>query len=81
MRVYVHLFGAARERVGRNVLEVELRAPATVADLAARILLHHTALGPLLETSAIAVDQEFAKMDTPITGDSEVALLPPVSGG
>ncbi len=81
MLVYVHLFGAARERAGRNVLEVRLREPATVGDLAAQILLHHTTLGSLLETAAIAVDHEFATMDTPVTASSEVALLPPVSGG
>ena len=81
MKVYVHLFGAAREKAGRNVIEVELREPAVVADLAAKLLLHHTGLGGLLQTAAIAVDREFAKIDTPITEESEVALLPPVSGG
>jgi molybdopterin synthase catalytic subunit len=81
VRVFVHLFGAARERAGRNVLEVEVRAPAVVGDVAAQLLLRHGALGDLLETAAIAVDREFATIDTPVTEASEVALLPPVSGG
>jgi len=81
VRVFVHLFGLAREKAGRNLLEVEVREPAQVSDLAAQILLHHTELGGLLQTAAIAVDREFAKLDTPVTEKSEVALLPPVSGG
>ena len=81
MKVFVHLFGPAREKAGRHILEVELREPACVSDLAARILLHHTELGGLLQTAAIAVDREMATLDTPLTERSEVALLPPVSGG
>ena len=81
MKVFVHLFGLARERVGRNVVEIEVRAPATAGDVAAQMLLYHMELGDLLRTAAIAVDREFAKMDTPVTEGSEVALLPPVSGG
>ena len=81
MRVFVHLFGPAREKAGRHLLEVEVREPAFVSDVAAQILLHHTSLGGLLQTAAIAVDREMATLDTPVTERSEVALLPPVSGG
>jgi molybdopterin converting factor small subunit len=81
VRIYVHLFGAAREKAGRNLLEVEVRPPATAGDVAAQILLHHTALGDLLRTAAIAVDRRFATLETPVTEGSEVALLPPLSGG
>ena len=81
MKIFVHLFGPARERVGRSVVEVEVRPPATAGDVVAQLLLHHGRLGDLLNTAAIAVDREFARPDTMIREDSEVALLPPVSGG
>lgn len=81
MRVYVHLFGPAREKMRRHVLEVEVREPAVAGDVATQILLHHTELGDLLRTAAIAVDRELATLDTPVKEGSEVALLPPVSGG
>jgi molybdopterin synthase catalytic subunit len=77
----VHLFGPAREKAGRNLVEVEVREPATAGDVAAQLLLHHYELGDLLRTAAVAVDREMARMDTPVTEASEVALLPPVSGG
>ena len=81
MKVFVHLFGAARERLGRNVVEVEVRPPVTAGDVAAQLLLHHSALGGLLATAVVAVDREMATLDTPVTEESEVALLPPFSGG
>jgi molybdopterin converting factor small subunit len=81
VKVFVHLFGAARERLGRNVVEVEVRPPATAGDVAAQLLPHHSGLGDLLASAAVAVDREFATLDTPVTEGSEVALLPPVSGG
>ena len=81
MKVFVHLFGPAREKVRRHCVEVDVRPPATVGDVAAQLLLHHGELGDLLRTSALAVDRDFAGPDTPVTEASEVALLPPVSGG
>jgi len=81
VKVFVHLFGAAREKAGRHVVEVEVRPPAMAGDVAAQLLLHHGELGDLLRTAAIAVDRELARIDTPVREGSEVALLPPVSGG
>jgi molybdopterin synthase catalytic subunit len=81
VRVFVHLFGAARERAGRNHLEIEVRPPVTVGDLAAQILLHHAAIAGLLPAARFAVDREFAGPDTPVREGAEVAFLPPVSGG
>jgi molybdopterin converting factor small subunit len=81
VKVFVHLFGPAREKAGRHVVEVEVRPPAMAGDVAAQLLLHHGELGDLLRTAAIAVDRELARIDTPVREGSEVALLPPVSGG
>ncbi len=39
------------------------------------------ALAPLLSTAMIAVDEEYAGDDTPITPGSRLAVIPPVSGG
>jgi len=81
VRVFVHLFASARDRAGRGVVEVELREPATVGDLAAALVLRHAGFVEILATARIAVDREFAGKDTPVTESSEVAVLPPVSGG
>jgi len=35
----------------------------------------------LLERSALAVDGEFAERDQLLSANTEIALLPPVSGG
>jgi molybdopterin converting factor small subunit len=41
----------------------------------------HPRLGPLLERSAFAVDNEFADDSSLLSPRAEIALLPPVSGG
>jgi sulfur-carrier protein len=81
MKVQVKLFAAARELAGRDVLELELRQPATVADLRLAIGETLPALRKILPHTVWAVNAEYAGDDHVITEDSEVALIPPVSGG
>jgi molybdopterin converting factor subunit 1 len=81
MTVTVRLFARARDLAGADALSVELPAGATAADLRRRLAAQCPRLAPLLERSALAVDDEFADEDQPLREGSEIALLPPVSGG
>ncbi len=81
MRVRLRLFARARDLAGTDVLAVDLPDGATVGDLRRALAARHPALAGLLERSALAVDEEFATETTPLTAMSEVAVLPPVSGG
>jgi molybdopterin converting factor subunit 1 len=81
MRVTVRLFARAKDLAGASAVEVELADAATVADLRRRLAAAYPALAALLGQSAVAVDDDFADEDHPLFPDSEVALLPPVSGG
>lgn len=81
MLVHVRLFARARDLAGADLLRVELPDGATVAGLRRRLAADHPALASLLERSALAVENEFAEDSLVLTGDAEVALLPPVSGG
>jgi molybdopterin converting factor small subunit len=81
MRVTVRLFARARDLAGSPVVELELAEPATVADLRRGLAAACPALTPLLGQSAVAVDDDFADGARPLFPSSEVALLPPVSGG
>ena len=38
-------------------------------------------LSPMRNNLAFAVNQEYARMDAPVSPGDEVAVLPPVSGG
>ena len=78
-------FAWMRQRTG--IGEEEIALPETVKDVAS-LLDWLKGRGPnfaeaLQDTSAIriAVNQEFATLDTALTGNEEVALFPPMTGG
>ncbi len=81
MRVRVLFFGILKDLAGKSEDSVELPEHASVQDL----LAHYTARIPRLKeslsSSALAVNQQYAPIDTTLHSGDEVALLPPVSGG
>jgi molybdopterin converting factor small subunit len=81
MTICVRLFARARELAEADCVSVELPSNARVADLRARLVARCPVLRSLLERSAIAVNEAFAKDDALIPADAQVAVLPPVSGG
>jgi MoaE-MoaD fusion protein len=82
MVVRIRLFAILRERAGRDALELRLSSGATVAD-AMRALSETRPLGELIRRLPvqIAVNREYATLDTTLAPDDELALIPPVSGG
>jgi molybdopterin synthase catalytic subunit len=77
----VRLLARARELAGVEVIEVALPEPADVAVLRRALAEQFPVLAALVERSAIAIDEEYAKEDQEVRSGAEVALLPPVSGG
>jgi molybdopterin synthase catalytic subunit len=81
MRISVVYLGGSRSQAGRDRETVELRAGATVGDVAAWVASERPALAPLLESVRWAVNFEFAGLDERLSDGDEVGLLPPVAGG
>jgi molybdopterin converting factor small subunit len=81
MKVTVQLFARARDLAGASAVMVDLPEGATVADLRGALAANYPALGPILERSAVAVDNDFAEDGLVLPSSPEIALLPPVSGG
>ena len=81
MKVTIKLFAVARELAGRSELEVEVADSATIADLRRALSAQEPRLSAVLAHAHFAVDSQYATDATPITGTSELALIPPVSGG
>jgi len=81
MKVRVKLFAVAKELAGRDVLELNVREGATVAEV--RLALENAcpALQRVLPHAVWAVDAQYAGDDVVLSQQSEVALIPPVSGG
>jgi molybdopterin converting factor small subunit len=81
VHVELHLFAVARQAAGTNRLRLELAEPATVASLRRAVGERVPALRPLLPSMWVAVDAAYASDDAVIGPESELALIPPVSGG
>jgi molybdopterin converting factor subunit 1 len=81
MTLRVHLFARARDLAGAASVAVDLPAGATVADLRRALAAAQPALAAFLGHCAVAVGDEFAADDVVLDAATEVALLPPVSGG
>src|SRR5256886_17374014 len=81
MRVPLLYFAAARERTGKGSEVVELPDGATAAEAREAACAAHPALRAVADKLRLAVDQEFAAADRKLRDGSEVALIPPVSGG
>ena len=81
MNVEVKLFAAARQYHGDDSILLELPTSVTVGELRSMLAEHSPQLVSLLSTSMIAVDHQYAADDQEIAPSSEVALIPPVSGG
>jgi molybdopterin converting factor subunit 1 len=81
MKVRVKLFAVAKERAGRDDVTVDVPDGATVAVVRSAIAVECPALTAVLPHSVFAVDAEYAHDNAPVNERSEVALIPPVSGG
>lgn len=82
MIVTVRLFAGFRELWdGHDSVQVTLPEGATVADLVRELGVQYPRCRALLERSNVAVNQEFAPATARIDAQSELALIPPVSGG
>ncbi len=77
----VRLFAILKQRAGRDSVEVDLSEGATVAD-ALGVLAALPGLDILARMPVrMAVNRDYATLETPLTSKDELALIPPVSGG
>ena len=76
MKVVGRLFAGLRERAGAGRRELELPAGSRVSDVWAALGLGEEPAGLLY-----AVDRAYAAPDAELVEGTEVALIPPVSGG
>ena len=81
--VKIKFFASFRERLGREELDIELDKKITIAELLEKLKTELPEAGKILGSGRciIAVNQEVAKGETPVSQGDEVAIFPPVSGG
>lgn len=79
--ITVLLFAMYRERLNENCLRLTVEHPATVFSVLQQLQVEHPDIGPLVEHTLVAVNQEYAEGDQILSEGDELALIPPVSGG
>ncbi len=79
--IRVLFFGAARDAVDANQLELSLDAPATVSTAFQKLSESFSQLQRFGRSLLFAVNQEYATPETLLKENDELAVFPPVSGG
>jgi molybdopterin converting factor small subunit len=82
VNVHVRLFAILRERAGHDSIQIQLDEGATVAD-ALVLLGREPSLENLLARLPVqmAVNRDYAGLQTLLHAEDELALIPPISGG
>src|ERR1044071_889398 len=81
VNIRVLFFGAARDAVEANQLELTVAAPATVQSAFQSLKARFSMLERFGRSLLFAVNQEYATPDTLLKENDELAVFPPVSGG
>ena len=80
-RVTVLLFAILKDKIGIPRLELDLLEGGNVKDLKSKLTDLYPQAGPVLATTLVSINHEFAFDDDLIPADAEIGLFPPVSGG
>src|SRR5437867_4602788 len=81
MRVQILFFGILKDLAGRASDELNLPEQAKAGDVVEHYERNIPAMGAVLPSIAISVNQEYVGLDLTLHPGDEIALLPPVSGG
>lgn len=81
LTVRVLLFSVLRERIGAYEVDLLLEQGATGADLLDAFFGEFPHVGAYRPTVRLAVNAEYASLETPLGDMDEVAIITPVSGG
>ncbi|MFY9620404.1 MAG: molybdenum cofactor biosynthesis protein MoaE [Pyrinomonadaceae bacterium] len=81
IKVRVLFFGAARDAVGHEQIDVELESPTNAGAARAQLLSRYPSLQRFGKSLLFAVNQQYAENDREISEGDELAVFPPVSGG
>lgn len=79
--ITIRMFAGAAELAGARTVEVKLFEGARVCDARSALVAMLPQLGPLCQVSLWATETEVLTDNSRLDPDSELAMIPPVSGG
>ena len=74
-------FAVLRDITGKDEAVIELADDTTPAGIWNILRQQHPALDPWTSPPMVAVNEAYARPDTPLHSGDEVAFIPPVAGG
>ncbi|MDD9898415.1 MAG: MoaD/ThiS family protein [Candidatus Melainabacteria bacterium] len=77
----VKLFAQLKDRAGQSSWSLKSEQVLRTSELLESFFAEFNDLEKLKAITRIAVNEEFCFEDKELTGDEEIALIPPVSGG
>ena len=80
-QVRILFFAQVQERLGQSAGSYDLPAATTVEAVLALLAERHPELAELWPRCRLALDQAFARGSIMLDENSEIAVIPPVSGG
>lgn len=81
MRIRLLLFALYRDLTGVGELDIDVQDGSSAAAALAKIRELDGRFARLPERPVVAVNREYAELDTRLVEGDELALLPPVAGG
>ena len=81
MEIKLLYFAHVKQIVGKDTERLSLAEPAVVQDVIDVLLVRYPTLEKLFPAIRVAVNGRFVELSDAISADSEVVLIPPVSGG
>ena len=81
MTLRVLLFDVLRRSIGQDEVSADVPEGATGTDLLDRLAADHPAIAEHRPVVRLAVNRQYAPLDTVLAEGDEVALITPVSGG
>ena len=81
INVKILFFGAAREAVGAEEINLGIPFPASVSSVKKAVFARYEVPSAFAKSLMTAVNEEYATDETTIKNRDEIAFLPPVSGG
>lgn len=81
LRIRTLFFALYRDMAGTDALELELPEGATALAAVRALRERGAGFARLPERPVIAINQEYAPIETRVHDGDELALLPPVAGG
>ena len=80
--IEVLLFAGAKDACEQRTsmkLDFDVPGNITIQDMCDRIVHEYTAMRPILQCSAIAVNEEYVEYSSTLNNGDTVAIIPPVS--